>query len=134
MVFGESREGGSHLAALGRAVPRQVVCIVVAQAEEALQAGTAVVWPCPVIAMGQQQHQTGLLAPPLLPCTQQSYSQQAATSGTQSQLGSAWALCCSPGEQQQHQATLLAPFPLLCTDQICTQLDVLCTGNSKFLC
>lgn len=69
MVLGESSEGGGHLAALGRAVPRQMVGIIVAQAEEALQAGAAVVWPCPIIAVGQQQHQARLLAPPLLSCT-----------------------------------------------------------------
>ena len=31
VLFGEGCEGGAHLAALGRAVPRQVVSIIVAQ-------------------------------------------------------------------------------------------------------
>lgn len=57
MVLGEGSEGGSHLAALGWAVAWQVVCIVIAQAQEALQPGTAVVRPRPIIAMGQQQDQ-----------------------------------------------------------------------------
>lgn len=57
MVFGEGGEGGAHLAALGRAVARQVVGVIIAQGQEALQAGTAVVRPSTVVAVRQQQHQ-----------------------------------------------------------------------------
>lgn len=71
MVFGKSSEGGSHLAALGRAVARQVVRIIIAQAQKALQARTAVIRPCPIIPVGQQQHQAGLLTPSLLSCMRQ---------------------------------------------------------------
>ena len=52
MFFGQGSEGGSHLAALCWAVPWQVVCIIVAQAQEALQPGTAVIRASTVVAMG----------------------------------------------------------------------------------
>ena len=57
VVLGQGGEGGAHLPALRRAVARQVVGVIIAQGQEALQAGTAVVRPSTVVAMRQQQHQ-----------------------------------------------------------------------------
>ena len=56
VVFGKGSEGGAHLPALRGAVAGQVVSIIIAEGQETLQAGTAVVGPGTIIAMRQQQH------------------------------------------------------------------------------
>ena len=61
-------EGGLYLAALRGAGAGQVVRVIVAQRQEALQARAGVVRPLTVIAVRQRDHQTGLLAPSLLAC------------------------------------------------------------------
>jgi hypothetical protein len=47
--------------------PGQVVGVIIAELQEALHAGAAVVWALAIIAVGQQQHQAGVLPPLLLP-------------------------------------------------------------------
>ena len=62
--------GQEQGAPLGRGVAGQVVRVVVAQLEEALDAGAAVVRALPLQAVRQHQHQPALLAPALLSCRQ----------------------------------------------------------------
>ena len=61
-------EGGVDLAALRGAGARQVVRVVVAEREEALQARAGVVGALPVVPVRQRDYQPRLLAPPLLAC------------------------------------------------------------------
>ena len=61
-----------HLSTLGGREARQVCRVVIDQAQEALQPRAAVVRSLALVAMRQQQHQPGLLAPTLTPCKAQS--------------------------------------------------------------
>ena len=60
----------------GRHMPGQVVCIVVHEGEEALDARRGVVGALPLVPVRQHEHQPRALAPPLLRCpTRQSHGQ-----------------------------------------------------------
>ena len=51
MLFGKGCEGGAHLAALRRTVPRQVVSVIVTQRQEPLKACTTVVGARAIVAV-----------------------------------------------------------------------------------